>query len=333
MDGGRAARVRDMMARQVDHLVRLVDDLMEVSRLSRGMIELRKERIDLAQAVNDAVAASQPLIADHGHRLTVSLPPRRLPLDADPTRIAQVFTNLLNNAARFTNPGGRIEISAREEDGEAVVSVRDNGIGIASGELRRVFDLFARIDNGVGHAGAGFGIGLALARSLVEMHGGRIEAHSEGPGRGSEFTIHLPLAAASADAATKAAAEPAVPPVSARSVLVVDDNRDVGDSLVMLLELLGMDVRVAYDGPSALESAVGFKPEIVFLDLGMPKMDGYETARRLRQLSNGRDVRLVALTGWAQSDDRRRTREAGFNEHLTKPVDLDLLSEVLARRR
>ena len=245
-----------------------------------------------------------------------------------------MLINLLNNAAKFTNPGGRIEISARDDDGQAVVSVRDSGIGIPASELGRVFDLFTQIDRGLDHSRGGLGIGLALARSLVEMHGGRVEARSEGVGRGSEFTVRLPLANSSAAEAQKEAAIEPAPPASAQRILVVDDNRDVADSLVMLLETLSVDARVAYDGRSALEIAAAFKPEIVFLDLGMPKMDGYETARRLRQLSdNHHHVLLIALTGWGQAEDRRRTRDAGFDEHLAKPVDFSLVKGVLARRR
>jgi PAS domain S-box-containing protein len=330
-DGATAGRVRDMMARQVDHLVRLVDDLLEVSRISRGQIELRKETIDLAQIVNDAVAAVQPLIAGFRHRLTVSLPPRSLILEADPTRIAQALINLMNNAAKFTAPGGRIDISAGEEDQQAVVSVQDNGAGIPEGELSRVFDLFTKIDRGTVHSQGGLGIGLALARSIVEMHGGRIEARSAGADQGSEFTIRLSLAKSSAvEIQTENASElEATAPT--RRILVVDDNRDVADSLAMLLEALSPHVRVAYDGRTALELAAAFRPEVVFIDLGMPEMDGYETARRLRQLPNGHDFLLVALTGWGQEENRRRARNSGFDEHLTKPADLKHLEGASAR--
>ncbi len=330
-DGAKAAQVRDMMARQVDHLVRIVDDLLEVSRASRGLIELRQSRIDLGEAVSDAVAVCRPLIDERRHRLTVSLPPAPVALDADPTRLAQVLINLINNAAKFTEPGGQIRISARTEDGEAVVSVEDDGVGIPADALQRVFDLFTRIETNSDTMQSGLGVGLTLARRLVDMHGGRIEARSEGPGRGSQFIVRLPLARSD-----PAEAEPSDAPQSAtptRRVLVVDDDHDVADSLAMLLEYLDMDVRVAHAGATALGIAADFEPEIVFLDLGMPKMDGFETARRLRQLPNGPNMILLALTGWGQADDRRRTRDAGFDDHLTKPVDVDLLTQVLARRR
>ncbi|WP_170153457.1 PAS domain S-box protein [Roseiarcus fermentans] len=331
-DREKATWVRDMMARQVDHLVRLVDDLLEVSRISRGLIELRKEPVDLAQVMNDAVDASRPLIAERRHHLTVSLPSGPLQLEADPTRLAQILINLLNNAARYTEPGGRIEMSAWEENGEAVARVRDSGYGIPADALPRVFELFTRMDSSSDLSQSGLGIGLALVRRLVDLHGGRIDARSEGVGRGSEFLVRLPLAKAEApETGARPAAGPAA--ASARRILVVDDYRDVADSLAMLLESMGMEVRVAYGGASALEAAALFRPEIVFLDLGMPKMDGYETARRLRDLPGGQDMLLVALTGWGQAEDRRRTRDAGFDEHLTKPMGLDPLSDVLARRR
>ena len=230
----------------------------------------------------------------------------------------------------ITAPGGHIEISAREDDGAAVVTVRDNGVGIAADALPRVFHLFTRIATGSGFA-PGLGIGLALARRLVEMHGGRIEARSEGVGRGAEFTVRLPLGKLNAvGAREQPRAEPSAAP--ARRILVVDDHRDAADSLAMLLESVGMEVRVAYEGTPAPEAAAAFKPEIVFPDLGMPKMDGYETARRLREFPDGDDIFVVALTGWGKGEARRRTRDAGFDDHLTKPVDFGLLKKVLKRR-
>jgi PAS domain S-box-containing protein len=328
-DGAHAARLREIMARQVDHLVRLVDDLLEVSRISRGLIELRRERVDLIQLVRDAVAASQPLIARFGHRLAVSAPSEPLPLDADPTRLAQVLTNLLDNATKFTHAGGQIEISARREKNEAVLSVQDNGAGISADKLKCVFELFMQLDTSRDRSTSGLGIGLALARSLVEMHGGLIEARSEGLGRGSELIVRLPLAEAVAAAAVEEALDEAAAP--ARRVLVVDDQRDVADMLAMLLETLNADVRVAYDGPTALEIVPEFKPDVVFLDIGMPRMDGYETARRLRQLPDGRNVLLVALSGWGREEDRHRALQTGFDEHLVKPVKLNALQALVTR--
>ena len=333
VDSPKAAQVHDMMARQTDHLVRLVNDLLELSRLSQGLIEVRRETVDLAQVVNDAVAAARPTMADRRHRVTVSLPPEPLLLEADATRMTQVLVNLLTNAAKFTAPGGRIDISARAENGQVAVSVRDNGVGISAAALSRIFEPFVQIESGLDRSRDGLGLGLSLARRLVEMHEGRIEARSEGVGLGSEFIVRVPLANPPHAEDRHGAAVEDAREVLSRRILVVDDNHDVADSLAMLLESMGMDVRVAYDGPSALEIAFAFKPEIVFLDLGMPGMDGVETARRLRQIPDGNDAFLIALTGWGQAEHRSRTREAGFDEHLAKPVDLDTLMPILRRGR
>jgi signal transduction histidine kinase len=332
VDRAKAARVRDIMTRQVSHLVRLVDDLLEVSRISQERIELRKERIDLVQVLNEAVTASEHYIADLGHHLTVSLPYESLPVEADPTRLAQVLVNLLDNAAKFTKPGGRIEVLARREDREAEVCVRDSGVGIPADELKRVFDLFTQVESGLNRSQGGLGIGLALARSLVEMHGGRLEARSEGVDRGSQFIIRLPLADPGVADHPGAAAEVAAAG-SAQRIMVVDDDRDVADSFVMLLESFGADVRGVYDGRSALEVFAAFKPELVFLDLGMPQMDGCEIARRIRQLPESQSVRLVAMTGWGQEADRHRTQEAGFDTHLVKPVEFSQVQALVTQQR
>jgi PAS domain S-box-containing protein len=333
VDNVKAGQVRAMMARQVDHLVRLVDDLLEVSRVSRGRIELRKERIHLGQVVNDAVAASQSLMAEKEHRLTVSLAPEPLPLDADPTRLAQVVINLLNNAAKFTDPGGQIEISTRREGSEAVVSVRDNGAGIPGEQLTCVFELFTQLDNGVNQSRGGLGIGLALVRSLVTMHGGRVEARSKGAGHGSEFVVRLPVAAPSTAELPKEPATSAAEKGPAQRIVVVDDNWVIVDAFVMMLETMDTDVRVAYDGKSALETIAAFEPEVVFMDIGMPVMDGNETARRIRQLPHAENIFLVALTGWGREQDRHRSREAGFDKHLVKPVDFDEVQALLTDLR
>ncbi|MGZ8245483.1 PAS domain S-box protein [Methylomagnum sp.] len=322
-------RLHAMMRRQVGHLVRLVDDLLEVSRISRGKIELRKERVDLAAVLGHALETSQPLIKAAGHQLSVALPPEPICLDADPVRLAQVFANLLNNAAKYTEPGGRIQITAERQGGVAVVSIRDSGVGIPVEMLPRVFDLFAQVDRSLGRAQGGLGIGLALVRNLVEMHGGRVEAHSEGMGRGAEFKVRLPLAA-TRPLAADGPQTPAVEPGPSRRLLVVDDNRDAADSLALLLDALDYDVRVAYDGSTALDILGAFKPAVVLLDIGMPGMDGYETARRVRRHPAGQDVTLIALTGWGQEEDRRRTQAAGFDHHLVKPVDIERLQSLLA---
>lgn len=260
--------------------------------------------------------------------MTVSLPEEPLLLDGDPVRLTQVFANLLNNAAKYTEAGGEIRLTAQYQDGETVVSIRDTGIGIPTEALPRVFDLFTQVDRSAGRAQGGLGIGLALVRSLVQLHGGSVESHSAGPGQGSEFIVHLPLAAAqSADESAKnrqAALRP-----SLRS-LVVDDNRDAADSLGMLLRFLGAEAHIVYDGPAALAALDVFQPAVVLLDLGMPGMDGFEVARRIRQQPRFQHVRLIALTGWSQEEDRHRTRMAGFDHHLTKPADLDVLQALLA---
>jgi CheY-like chemotaxis protein len=240
-----------------------------------------------------------------------------------------VFANLLNNAAKYTDQGGRIHLSAYREGDQAVARVSDTGVGIPADMLPRIFDLFTQVDHNLGRAKEGVGIGLALVRSLLNLHGGQVEARSDGPGRGSEFTVRLPLIEARPDDVIKEGSSMSSPS-SSRRVLVVDDNHDVADSLVMLLECLGANVRVAYDGLSALESLSEFEPEIALVDIGMPGMDGYETARRIRERPQGRELILIALTGWGQEEDRRRTKEVGFDRHLVKPVNDDVLQDLLA---
>ncbi|WP_139559275.1 PAS domain S-box protein [Methylotetracoccus oryzae] len=324
--------LRDMMERQLTHLVRMVDDLLEVSRITRGKIELRMERVNLATAVDHALETSQPLIEGGNHKLTVSLPSEPLIVEADPVRLTQVIANLLNNAAKYMDQGGRIHVTAERSGDEAMLSVRDEGIGIAAENLPRVFELFGQIDRSLNRAQSGLGIGLALVRRLVEMHGGRVEARSEGLGQGSEFVVHLPLAAPVPNLAPPLAASPPGIPSPLR-VVVVDDNRDAADTLAMLMTGLGSTVRVVYEGAAALEILPAFKPDMVLLDLGMPGMDGYEVARRIRQLPSEARIMLVAITGWGEDKDQQRTREAGFDHHLIKPVRLDALRELLTSLR
>jgi signal transduction histidine kinase/CheY-like chemotaxis protein len=324
-------QLSSMMERQIGHMVQLVDDLLEVSRISRGKIDLRLGEVALASVLEAAIESSRPLIESQRHLLSVALPEEPLPLRADATRLTQVFTNLLNNAAKFTEPGGRIEVRAQRLDGDMVlVGVADTGLGISAESLPRVFDMFMQIPRLQGRAESGLGIGLTLARNLVEMHGGSIAAESEGVGKGSRFTVRLPLdrrrtARATAPARAASSALRGLP-----RVLVVDDNRDAADSLGALLQMLGADARVAYDGLSALEAAASFRPDAVFLDIGMPDMGGTEVARQLRLRPEGRTARLIALTGWGQQHDRRLTREAGFDHHLVKPAELASLQAVLA---
>jgi signal transduction histidine kinase len=324
--------------RQVGHLARLVDDLLDVSRVSRGKLTLLKQEIDLADVVRRAAEASRPLLEARGHELTVELPQEPAWVQGDSTRLEQVVCNLLNNAAKYVPDGGHVRLSVRREGAEVVVRVSDDGIGISADLLPRVFDLFAQGDRSLARSEGGLGIGLTLVKSLAEMHDGSAEARSEGPGKGSEFTVRLPAITVTADGERRARdeaknAEPlaTLPSVIARSrrVLAVDDNADAVESLAVLLGMQGHQVRTAHDGPDALEQAEAFRPEVVILDVGLPRMDGYEVARRLREREGMRGVLLVALTGYGREEDRRRSLEAGFDRHLVKPVDPDVLRDVL----
>jgi PAS domain S-box-containing protein len=325
---GAVANVYQMLDRQVNHLVRLVDDLMEVSRITRGRVELRKEHTDVQAVIHTAIETSRPYIDEAGHRLELSLPAEPLRIEGDMMRLAQVITNLLNNAAKYTDRGGRILLTARREGSAAVISVRDNGRGISADMLPRVFDLFAQAAPGHDYSRGGLGIGLTLVRNLVDLHGGSVEARSEGAGRGSEFVVRLPLELAAGGLAETAPGTGAALP--SRRVLVVDDNRDAADSLGVLLTLLGVETRTAHDGIAALEALDEFEPSVVLLDLAMPVMDGYEVAQRMRQHPHGRHVTLVAVTGWSLDRDRLRSAAYGFDGHLVKPVDVDVLRKLLA---
>ena len=324
--------VLEVMERQVHHMVRLVDDLLELSRITRGKVELRPEHVELREVIRAACETSRPLMEAGRHRFEQHLPDQPLWLRADPVRLAQVLSNLLNNAARYTDPGGRIALEARAEGGEAVVIVSDNGMGLSEDLLPGVFDMFSQADGRDIRAQHGLGIGLALVRNLVEMHGGQVSARSEGPGRGSQFEVRLPLAAAPRPGAADGA-QPAADEQIAHRILVVDDNRDAADSLAILLGLAGAQVEVAYDGPEALEKVHSFQPQVAVLDLGMPGMSGLDVARRIRDQRDAEDCTLIALTGWGQESDRALTREAGFAHHLTKPVDFDEMRAVLTRLR
>jgi PAS domain S-box-containing protein len=330
-DAGRATltEARDMAERQVHHLARLVDDLLDVSRITHGKIELRKEPIELKAAVARAVETALPAIEGQRHELTVLLPKEPVWLQADLVRIAQVLSNLLNNSAKYTTPGGKISLEVEEAGGEAVVRVRDTGIGISEASLPRVFEMFAQVAPVDSRSPMSLGVGLRLVKSLVELHRGKVEARSAGPGKGSEFVVRLPTTAPPERPAEVSA--PAAPPTSPRHVLVVDDNADAAASLAVLLRLEGHDTRVAHSGPSALDEVEQRRPDVVFLDIGMPGMDGYEVARRLRARHGDGALKLIALTGWGKEHDRARAQAAGFDHHLTKPVapqDLQgLLSE------
>ena len=323
--------MRETMERQVNHLVRLVDDLLDIARISNGKMELRREPIEIASVIRSAVETSRPLIDVQRHQLSITVPNEPLTVEADPLRLSQVVANLLNNAAKYTEPGGQIWLTVSREAGEVVISVRDTGIGICAEMLPLVLEMFTRTERGKIHSQDGLGIGLALVKRLVELHGGRVEAKSEGEGRGSEFTIRLPISANQLPADYTGIPVASDRPIDARQrILVVDDNQDAALSLAMLLRILGNEVETAHDGRSALQAFVEFRPSVVLLDLGMPDMSGYEVARRLRELPRFQQVSLVALTGWGQEDDRRKTHEAGFDDHLVKPVNVDALQVLLA---
>jgi CheY-like chemotaxis protein len=312
-------------------MVRLVDDLLDVSRITRGKIDLRREAQELSAVIQRAVETSRPMIEAGGHELTVTFSREPIYLDSDPTRLAQVFSNLLNNAAKYTPRGGRISITAEREPSGAVVRVRDTGEGIPADMLTRIFDMFAQVDRSVEKAHGGLGIGLTLAKRLVEMHGGSIEAFSDGPRTGSEFVVRLPATVAGTSMDPNAPANDALAKaVSTRRVLVVDDNQDAAESLATLLKLQGHEVRVAFSGVAALEMTKTYTPDVVFMDIGMPGMDGYEAARRMREQPGLRRVVMAALTGWGQQEDRRRTAEAGFDHHLVKPPEPVAVASVLA---
>lgn len=322
-------RYLDTIERQIQHLRRLLDDLLDVSRLTRGTIQLRQETVDLGLLVYSVTRDLHDYVQERRQVLTVNVAPGPIPVHGDPVRLAQVITNLINNAIKFTPPEGSIEVLAGSEDEEAVLRVRDNGVGIDSMLLPRIFDLFTQADQGVGRAQGGLGVGLTVVRSLVSLHGGSVEAHSDGEGRGAEFVVRLPLVGGQQRARLQASREHRAG-TSPRRVLVVDDVRDSAELLADVLRSWGHTARTAFDGPSALAEAAAFQPELVFLDLGMPGMDGYEVARRMRQDPTLAGCRLIALTGYGHELDRRRTEEIGFDQHLTKPVDPDVLRAQLA---
>jgi CheY-like chemotaxis protein len=327
-----AEQVCEMMERQMGHLVRLVDDLMEVSRITRGKVELRLEPTELAAVIRSAVEASRPLIDASHHQLAITVPPERLIINGDLVRLSQVVSNLINNAAKYMDDGGQIWLGAKQQGDIVRISVRDTGIGIPAEMLPHIFKMFTQVDRSTRQAQGGLGIGLTLVRTLVEMHGGQVEAHSLGVGQGSEFVIQLPLSK-SATVAGRGTASARAPILPNRRVLVVDDNQDAAQSLGLLLKLLGVEVRVVHDGPAALEMIPSYAPTVVLLDIGMPGMDGYEVARRIRKLPEGQDLMLIALTGWGQEDDRRRTSQAGFDHHLLKPADLTALESLFMSLR
>jgi PAS domain S-box-containing protein len=328
-DKGR--EVRDIAVRQVGHMARLIDDLLDVARITRGQIFLHKEIVDLNSIVRRAMETVQPMAEEMGLSLNLHLPEQTIRLEADPTRLDQILGNLLQNAVKYTGPGGCIDLNAQTYDDQMVLIVKDTGIGIDAEVLPHVFDLFAQADKSLDRARGGLGIGLTLVRRLVELHGGRIEARSPGPGKGSEFEVRLPILGSDSIESERPDETPEFRDGLCRRVLIVDDNADAAHSLALLLRVWGNEVSVAHDGPEALESVKAQKPEVIFLDIGLPGMDGYQVARRLRELEDVNISLLVAMTGYGQEEDRSRSREAGFDRHLVKPVEPETIRDLLAK--
>jgi PAS domain S-box-containing protein len=322
-------QAHETIERQLAQMVRLVDDLLDLNRITHDRLELRRSEVELATVIEQAVEVARPLIDAAGQKLTIDLPEEPIYLNADQARLAQVFGNLLNNSCKYTTPNGAISLSARRNgNDEVLVSVRDNGAGIPPDKIDSIFDMFMQVDRSSDRSQSGLGIGLTLVKRLIEMHGGSIEVHSAGEGQGSEFVVHLPII--NKPAVVSAPVSRLAPESSAqRRILIVDDNRDSADSLAMLLEITGNQTYLAHDGVEALESIENYHPEVVLLDIGLPKLDGHEVCRRVREQPWGKDILIIALTGWGQEEDRRKSEEAGFNGHLVKPVDYDKLLALL----
>ncbi|MCE3270770.1 MAG: putative histidine kinase, atypical hybrid [Ramlibacter sp.] len=322
----------DVIDRQVAAMGRLIDDLMDVSRINQGRIELRRTVVSLDEVLADAVETIQPQIDGSGHKLTVIEPPGRLMVDADRGRLSQVFMNLLSNAAKYTDPGGQIEVRVVSEAGHAVVSFHDSGIGIQSHRLEAVFDMFSQEEPAISRSRGGLGIGLSLTRKLVQLHGGNVTAHSDGPGKGSVFVVRLPLVASTA---VPESPDPDAVPAAAGGglrILVADDNQDAAETMSVLLEVMGHEVRRVHDGEAALDMVTTFDPQLVLLDIGMPKLNGYEACRSIRERDGHAARTLVAVTGWGQPQDLKSSSDAGFDHHLVKPVDIDTLVRLIADR-
>jgi PAS domain S-box-containing protein len=331
-DAGQLEQAQSTMQRQLDHLVRLVDDLLDISRITRDKIELRREHVDLASIIYQSVEVCRPLAESANHRISINLPDEPIYLHADAVRLTQVFSNLLNNSCKYTEPGGRISLTADRRGGEVTVQVKDSGVGISPEKLRSVFEMFAQVDQTLERSQGGLGIGLTLVKRLVEMHGGSVEAASAGVGQGSEFTVRLPILAELPTAVPPPhMVEP--PRITGRRILIVDDNVDAANSLAMLLKITGNETRTAFDGVSAIKVAESFRPDIILLDIGLPKINGYEVCRRIRGEPWGKDLMLVAMTGWGQEEDRRKTSEVGFDHHMVKPVAYAALVQLLGQRQ
>lgn len=327
-DGETLKRAHDTMERQLAQMVRLVDDLLDLNRITHDRLELRRSEVELSPVIQQAVEVARPLIDAAGHNLLVELPAEPIYLNADRARLAQVFGNLLNNSSRYTSPNGQISLSARRAGDEVLVSVKDDGAGIPPDKLDSIFDMFMQVDRSAQRSQGGLGIGLTLVKRLAEMHGGSVEASSRGEGQGSEFVVRLPILHQRVEAAN-VAEDVTTGSSGQRRILIVDDNKDSADSLAMLLEITGNKTYMAHDGVEAVEAIEKHRPEVVLLDIGLPKLDGHEVCRRVREQPWGKDIVVIALTGWGQEDDRRKSEEAGFNGHLVKPVDYDKLLQLL----
>ena len=327
-DGDTLKRAHDTIERQLAQMVRLVDDLLDLNRITHDRLNLRRSQVELSSVIHQAVEVARPLIDAAGHHLTVDLPAEPIYLNADRARLAQVFGNLLNNSCKYTRANGAISVRARREGDDVQVTVRDNGAGIPPDKLNSIFEMFMQVDRTAERSQSGIGIGLTLVKRLAEMHGGSVAARSDGEGHGSEFVVWLPVLQTPAEvlsSATDAAAESS----SQRRILIVDDNKDSADSLALLLEITGNKTYMAHDGVEAVEAIEKHRPDVVLLDIGLPRLDGHEVCRRVREQPWGKDIVVIALTGWGQEDDRRKSEEAGFNGHLVKPVDYDKLLELL----
>jgi signal transduction histidine kinase len=320
---------KDVIDRQIKQMTRLIDDLMDVSRISRGKLELRTEQVEIANVVLRAVEASRPFIDEQGHQLALTMPPDPMVVDADEVRLTQVFMNLLTNSAKYSEKGSRIDLTVERQGGEIVVAVKDAGIGIPAAKLRTIFEMFSQVEGALSRSNGGLGVGLFLVKQLIDMHGGSIEARSDGPAKGSEFVVRLPIVGEWA-LSNKTSDIADIEPTSELRILAVDDNKDAAASLAILLGRMGNHVRTAHDGDEAVQAAREFQPHVVLLDIGLPKMNGYEVARTIRNEPWGKNMILIAVTGWGQYGDKRKSKEAGFDRHLVKPVAPQTLMSLLA---
>jgi CheY-like chemotaxis protein len=329
-DRAAVEQARTMMERQLEHFIRLVDSLLDLSRISRGKIELHKERIALATVVNSAVEMCAALIQQSGHDLTVTLPEEPMSVEGDKTRLAQVVCNLLTNAAKYSERGSSIRLAAERQGSDAVLSVKDTGIGIPPDMLPKVFEMFTQVSRSSEKTQSGLGIGLSIVKQLVEMHGGSVKARSEGPDMGSEFIVRLPVVLALAHQQEQAGGgNQQTRPMARRRILVVDDSVDIAESLAMMLEMMGNEVCIAHDGLEGVAAAAAYRPDMILLDIGMPKLNGYEACRRIREHPWGKCILIAAVTGWGQEEDKRRSQEAGFDHHLVKPVGPAAIEKLL----